>query len=84
MLQVKGEVRIVNNAHRPLRLKQVQIKISGAGDDEKATFVKASCPDSSYESEYTSYESKEEAPITIPVTASTENPVSTSFHIAGF
>jgi hypothetical protein len=83
VLQVKGEVRLVNNAHKPLRLKQVQIKIAGAGDEEKATFVKAVCPDSSYDSEYSSQQSKEEGYITIPTTASTDNPVSTPSNMHG-
>jgi hypothetical protein len=74
---VKGEVKVVNNADKPLRLQEVQVKIVCEGEGKhKPIIVTATCPEHCYDSDYSSVEGKEQTYLTIPTTASAENPVS--------
>jgi len=74
-LQVKGEVKIVNNADKPLLLKHVMVKIACNGNTRQPIMVKAICPKNYYSSEY-GPSSDKQALLTIPTTASSQNPVS--------
>lgn len=72
MLQVKGEVTVVNNADKPLHLQYVQVKISCDGDhgDKKPVFVKATCPEELYDSSYGPSGKEGQSHFTIPSAAS--------------
>lgn len=69
----------MNNADKPLHLQKVQVKIVCEGEGEgkhKPIIVTATCPEHCYGSDYSSAEGKEQSYLTIPTTASKENPVS--------
>lgn len=72
--QVKGCVKLVNNGETPLVIKHVLVKIACEGGSRKPIIVKATCPGSYYESDY-SYGGKERSHLTLPSTATTDKPV---------